>query len=187
MRLLTQQQGGLVNLRTEEGLATAIAMANATLDARGRSEELTQSIDIPWIPPTLNELLEAGKGKAGKWRLNKIKRDWTTKLSGFFSLIGVKAYDRGDPVWIEFVWWINFHRDFDNLHTANKFILDALRDAKIISNDNLATFQSPVAHWHEKPGLKADHVVMTLSNLPCHNVKRYKAYIGAIADSLDRW
>lgn len=187
MTLLLQVQGGLCKLRAEEGLKTAIATANAYLDSRSPSQELTQSVYLPWIPPTLNELLEMGKGKAGKWKLNKTKKDWTTKISGFLSFVGVKPYNKGDCVWVEFVWFVNFHRDFDNLHTANKFILDGLRDAKIISNDNLATFQSPVTNWHERPGSSPEHLIITLSNMPCHNVRRHRDYVSAIADSLDRW
>lgn len=187
MKMALERRGGLCTLAPSQGLTTAIAMANAVLDRKTRAEELTQSLEIPWIPPTLNDLLAAGKGKAGKWKLNKLKQDWTTKLSGFMSMSGLRPYEKNEPVWVEFVWYVPFSRDFDNLHTSNKFILDALQTAAIVGNDNLCNFQSPVEHWHERATSDEAYVIMTLSNTPRHNLQRHARYLSMVADALDRF
>lgn len=183
-----ERRGGLCTLGKLDGLRTAIAEANRALKNNSLATEITQSLDIPWIPPTLNEILAMGKGKAGKWRLSLVKREWTNKLSGFISQSGVRAYQPKEAIWIEFVWFVSFDRDFDNLAASAKFILDALRDAKIIRSDNLTIFQSPVEHWHERsPNDEGEHVIMTLSNTPRHNLERHRRYLSMISDELDRF
>lgn len=183
-----ERRGGLCSVGETQGMKAAVEAAIAALDRHSSGSELTQSIEIPWIPPTLNDLLSLGKGKAGRYRLNKVKQFWTEKLSGFFSIEGLRPYQGNEAVWVEAIWYVAFRRDFDNLHTSNKFILDALMDAGIVKNDNLVIFQSPVTHWHERSlNSESDYLILTLSNTPRHVITRQIKYLGLLTDALDRF
>lgn len=180
------RRGGLCKLGAFEGMKTAIAEANKALDSV--SKEIVQSVDFPFLPPTLNELLSAGKSRFyGRGKLSRLKRDFTSKACLEISSQGlIQVPD--SRVWIEFVWFCSFRRDHDNVAVGLKFLLDALQQSRIIPSDNLKTIQSPVEHWHERtPKGEADHVIMTIANTPRHNLERNRRYASLVSDALDRF
>lgn len=165
-------------------LATPIYQALLALETLTPGKELTQVIEFDFLPPTLNDLLRAGKGENGRWLLAECKRVAQAKAITCIKQQEIKPYS--GRVWLECCWFTSFRHDHDNLVPALKAILDALEELSIILNDNLEVIQSPPLHWHEK--LKkgeSDRVTLVLSNTPRHNFERYKIYMDALGDALD--
>lgn len=170
---------------TQATIKTAVSTANNALSTVAPSGEIIQRLEIPALPPTLNELLAAGKSPlagSGQWKLSALKREWTSDIEALAATL--KPYSK-DRVWLDFTWYVAFYRDFDNLHTGVKFILDGLANAGIIKNDNLVTIQSPVTHWHERTSKGKERVDLVIANTPRYVAQKWQRYYSAIADSLD--
>jgi len=165
-------------------LATPIYQALLALETLTPKQELTQVIEFDFLPPTLNDLLRAGKGENGRYMLSECKRVAQARAIACIKQQGIKPYS--GRVWLECCWFTSFQHDHDNLVAALKAILDALSDLNIIINDNLQAIAAPPLHWHEKLGKgEEDHVTLVLSNTPRHNIERYKLYLDALTDALD--
>ena len=165
---------------------TAVNAAIASLNNLSPSTELIQRLDIPTLPPTLNELLSAGKSPlagSGLHQLSSLKREWTNDIEAL-AIATLKPYP-DQTVWVDFTWHVKFNRDFDNLHVGVKPILDGLVNAGIIRNDNLTTIQSPVTHWHERASKGKERVELVLANTPRYVIQKWQRYNAAIADCLD--
>lgn len=129
---------------------------------------MKQIFNFP-LPPTLNEQIRQARSH---WSNSaKDKKCWT-------EFVALEAY--GSPsfpgkVWIDFVWGLpKFDRDPDNVAAAAKYILDGLKVAKVIKNDNLAVIQSPVMHWYERD--KNASVMVTIADSPCFIFERMTVF-----------
>lgn len=122
------------------------------------------------LPPGLNKQINEARSH---WAVSaKTKRHWT-------DLIALESYEApkfSGSVWIDFVWGVpRFDQDPDNVAAAAKFLLDGLKQAKVIKNDNLTVIQSPVIHWYERdrnnPG-----VLVTVSDSPSFLFERMRVF-----------
>ena len=91
-------------------------------------------IEIPMRLPSLNEYIYASKISKGKWNKgNQMKQDTQRDIMPYLKKLG--KYDK--PVRINFIWIEpDYRRDLDNVCFAKKFILDAMVQAGVITNDN---------------------------------------------------
>lgn len=79
-------------------------------------------------------------------------------------------------VWIAFDWSVkNQQRDPDNIMASAKYIMDGLKVAKTIKDDNLTIIQSPQIHRFEKA--KSDSVTITLSDSSEFLIKLMKSIV----------
>lgn len=91
-------------------------------------------IEIPMRLPSLNEYIDANRISRGKWNKgNQMKQDTQRDITPYLKKLGTYS----NPVKINFYWIEpDRRRDLDNVCFAKKFILDAMVQAGIISNDN---------------------------------------------------
>lgn len=104
----------------------------------------TELLEMAALPPTLNDIIATARRH--HFASAAQKKEWTDAIalacSNMMSFTG--------EVWLEFVWFVkNRRRDPDNIAGAQKYILDGLVKAGIITDDNLGVVKSPVIHWVE--------------------------------------
>jgi len=88
-------------------------------------------ITIPGRLPGLNEVNNTNRGN--KYAGNKLKKDTDTYIQLYIKSQCKEKYER---ISITFKWYEpNKKRDFDNICSAKKFILDALVKTGVIPND----------------------------------------------------
>ncbi|HEY9610639.1 hypothetical protein [Allocoleopsis sp.] len=119
---------------------------------------MKQIFNFP-LPPTLNEQIREARAH---WAISaKTKKEWT-------GIVAQEAFGTSQftgKVWMDFVWGLRrFDRDPDNVAAAAKYILDGLKVAKVIRDDNLTVIQSPVIHWYEKDPTPS--VMVTIADSP---------------------
>lgn len=111
------------------------------------------------LPPTLNDQIADARGN--KFKSSTAKKKWTALIAN--TVKDSPAFP--GKVWIAFDWFVkNQQRDPDNIMASAKYIMDGLKVAGTIKDDNLTIIQSPQIHRFAKE--KSDSVTITLSDSP---------------------
>jgi Holliday junction resolvase RusA-like endonuclease len=114
-----------------------------------------QTLKFP-LPPTLNDQINSARTHWTKSA--QAKKKWTKLIADH--CLGSSCFE--GKVWITFDWYVErFSRDPDNIMGAAKFIMDGMKDAGVIKNDNLTIIQSPQLHSFDRG---EDGVVVEISD-----------------------
>lgn len=112
-------------------------------------------LTIP-LPPTLNDQIDAAR--RNKYASSGMKKRHTKRVADLCKKHNVKPFP--GAVWIVLQWKVrNFGRDGDNIEAAQKFIIDGLRWAGVIRNDNLMNTQSVKVHLFARGGDEVDVII----------------------------
>lgn len=113
----------------------------ASLPASSNAAPPSQSFSIEGRLPGLNEILSAAVRRACKWNAyDDMKRSYGEYICTMIRNHHLAPMQR---VAISFEWIEpNRKRDKDNIAVAKKFILDALVEMKVISNDGWKNIES---------------------------------------------
>lgn len=87
---------------------------------------------IPGTLPGLNEYIRAERGN--KYGAAKMKSD-AEKTIIFAARKRLKGVRIERPVQLEYTWYDNTRRDYDNIAFAHKFVQDALVKAGVLKDD----------------------------------------------------
>ena len=99
-------------------------------------------ITIPGRLPGLNDVINSNR--ANKYLAAKIKKDTEQLLSVYIKNQCKAKYER---IKISIIWYEpNKRRDFDNISSATKFILDALVKCEVIPGDGWRFLEPDLHH-----------------------------------------
>lgn len=117
-------------------------------------------IELPLLPPTLNEILKAAKKHWSEY--SKLKAEYTRDC-GIWAL-GTPSFQ--GEVWLHFYWKVKTKRrdPADNTPAAAKFVLDGLVQAGVLKDDSGYVIQPPVIHDWEIT--KEEGLILTISDEP---------------------
>lgn len=125
-----------------------------------------QQLILDFLPPTLNEQINDARTH---WTISAAKKKKYTRKIELIAAQTLKPID--GKIWCEYEWLVkSFARDFDNIHSSSKFIMDALIKAEIIRTDNLTVIQSPSISYFTKS--KTDGVILTIYTKKCDMVRK---------------
>lgn len=112
---------------------------------------MIQSVFIPTLLPNLNDMLAAAKVRRGSWsKYSEMKQIYGAICKA--DLKAAKLTPIRTPVSVQFIWQEkNKRRDKDNIAAAQKFVLDALVELQILTNDGWAQIRSIRHEWTVKP------------------------------------
>lgn len=89
-------------------------------------------LTIPGTLPGLNEYIKAER--SSKYKAAKMKSD-AEEIIIFAARKCLKGVRIAGPVRLEYTWYDNTRRDYDNIAFAHKFVQDALVDADVLKDD----------------------------------------------------
>lgn len=114
---------------------------------------MTQTFMILGKLAGLNEIIDAAKKH--RFKFEQLKNDARTLIRADIRRAKIKAVAK--PCQLVFTWIEpDKRRDLDNIAAAKKFIIDALRDEKILPNDGwvwVRGFSDGFTVCKEKPGV----------------------------------
>jgi hypothetical protein len=121
-----------------------------------------QIIEIDYLPPTLNVVIEAAK--KGPIVYSKLKRQHTQKCLEY--LKGKSSFP--GEVWLTVEYRIQQSRDpLDNVACSLKFVLDAMVKACILKDDSARVIQSPfVPRWAIVSSATEEGLTLVISDSP---------------------
>lgn len=120
-------------------------------ESENLQEPLTIAFKFP-LPHCLTLNSQISLARSHKFTSAKFKEEWTSYMAEL-AISQIPKEITGNPifpgkVWITYLWIINSHaNDEDNISASRKYILDGLKKAKIITDDNLSIIQEPVIHY----------------------------------------
>ncbi len=89
-------------------------------------------LKIPGTLPGLNEYIRTERGN--KYGASKMKSN-AEKIIIFAAGKCLRGVKIEKPVRLEYTWYDNTRRDYDNVAFAHKFVQDALVDADVLKDD----------------------------------------------------
>jgi Holliday junction resolvase RusA-like endonuclease len=94
---------------------------------------MNQTLFIPHQFPSLNDYINTER--RNRYAGAAMKKEWTKLVASYALLKKIKPFKK--PISIHFTYFEpNARRDPDNIMFAKKFILDGLKEAGVIQNDN---------------------------------------------------
>jgi len=96
---------------------------------------VTQQFFVPGPLPGLNEILNAAKGRKGRFAYGRMKSGWDAAIVAHIRAARVQPIDCAR---LRFEWREGLKRDRDNIAVGKKFICDALVKAGVLPNDSAA-------------------------------------------------
>ena len=121
---------------------------------------MIQKIYYP-LPPSLNETINSAR--KSKYGSADLKRKWNKLISD--NSANLKPYSPERKVWFHFTWILKSKmRDFDNVSSGIKYILDGLVIAGIIKDDSQKYVGNRLIHEFVIDREKGDHCLVTMSD-----------------------
>ena len=121
---------------------------------------LIQKIYYP-LPPSLNETINLAR--TGKYVSSGIKKKWNKLIAD--NSKHIKPYSPERKVWFHFTWILKSKmRDFDNVSSGIKYILDGLVIAGIIKDDSQKYIGNRLIHEFIIDREKGDRCLVTMSD-----------------------
>lgn len=121
---------------------------------------MIQKIYYP-LPPSLNETINLAR--TGKYVSSGIKKKWNKLIAD--NSKHLKPYSPERKVWFHFTWILKSKmRDFDNVSSGIKYILDGLVIAGIIKDDSQKYIGNRLIHEFIIDREKGDRCLVTMSD-----------------------
>jgi len=121
---------------------------------------LIQKIYYP-LPPSLNETINLAR--TSKYAASETKKKWNTIITD--NSKHLKPYSKELKVWLHFTWILKSKRkDFDNVSSGIKYILDGLVLAGVIKNDSQKYVGNRFIHEFIIDRKRGDRCLVTMSD-----------------------
>ena len=121
---------------------------------------MIQKIYYP-LPPSLNETINSAR--TSKYASSKTKKRWNTLIAD--NSKHLKPYSEELKVWFHFTWILKSKmKDFDNVSSGIKYILDGLVIAGIIKDDSQRYVGNRFVHDFTIDRENGDRCLVTMSN-----------------------
>lgn len=121
---------------------------------------MLQKIYYP-LPPSLNETINFAR--TGKYVSSGIKKKWNKLIAD--NSTHLKPYSPKRKVWLHFTWILKSKmKDFDNVSSGIKYILDGLVIAGIIKDDSQKYVGNRLIHEFIIDREKGDRCLVTISD-----------------------
>lgn len=133
------------------------------------------------LPPTLNQQIDMARSH---WRGSaRVKEQWSALVAD--AAAGSHQFPADVWITLDYVLQQYVRRDWDNTVASAKFILDGLKDAGVIVDDNFTVVQAVTPFF--RPALKVgrklevETVTVTVSDRPLCEIIRLPVVIGTPA------